>query len=369
MLFDETIDYNSTELFSGGIDPAHLPQSLVNGTCQPIYPHQRLRVNTIFELITAAGYQTAYTDKHPAYDVVRGPSGTGLTVGYFPEIAAVNTTLSEIIPYDQLHVNAWLDWINATTPVNTTIFNGNLTEVPTLFGGNFQSLSVAQKTIGYDNDTSNSLSAGLIEAFEFVDSSIGAVVNDLKAKNLYDDTVIVVASKHGQAPIQRSLYRAIDPTAVNNNTGVPYAWITTDDIALIWLNSSSDTAKCRENLLANATAVGILDVIYGSNLTHSGFGNPQIDPAVPNLIVQPDLGVVYTTSIKDAEHGGLSYDDRVVACFLSNPSFEKKTFNQTVYTTQLAPTVLGLLGIVHPLLQGAASEGVTTLPGFTSLAS
>ena len=45
----------------------------------------RLRVNTVIELVRAAGLQTAYTDKHPAYDLVRGPSGTGLSEGYFPE--------------------------------------------------------------------------------------------------------------------------------------------------------------------------------------------------------------------------------------------------------------------------------------------
>ena len=41
-------------------------------------------MNTIYELVHASGKQTAYTDKHPAYDMVRGPSGKGLSVGYFP---------------------------------------------------------------------------------------------------------------------------------------------------------------------------------------------------------------------------------------------------------------------------------------------
>ena len=55
--------------------------------------------------------------------------------------------MAATIAYDQLHVNAWLDWLDATTPVNTTVFNGQLTQVPTLFGGNFQAMSVAQKTV------------------------------------------------------------------------------------------------------------------------------------------------------------------------------------------------------------------------------
>ena len=85
----EDLDYNSTQLFSGGIDPAHLPKIIVDGKCTLQYPHNRLQVNTVFEIIKASGKQTAYVDKHPAYDVVRGPSGTGLTTGYFPEIESI----------------------------------------------------------------------------------------------------------------------------------------------------------------------------------------------------------------------------------------------------------------------------------------
>jgi hypothetical protein len=78
--FAENIDYNSSLLFSGGIDPANVPMAIVNEQCVSVYPHSRLLVNTVFEVVHGAGYQTAYVDKHPAYDLVRGPSGTGLTV-------------------------------------------------------------------------------------------------------------------------------------------------------------------------------------------------------------------------------------------------------------------------------------------------
>jgi hypothetical protein len=134
--YDESIDYNSTALFSGGIDPANLPEALVNGKCTAIYPHSRLRVNTVFEVVHSKGKETAYTDKHPAYDIVRGPSGQGLSEGYFPEIAAVANRVDATIAYDQLHVDAYLDWLDGTSPKNA---EGSLKGVPTLFGGNFQS--------------------------------------------------------------------------------------------------------------------------------------------------------------------------------------------------------------------------------------
>ena len=139
MEYDETIDFNSTALFSGGIDPANFPRTLINGVCTEIPPHARLRVNTIFEVITSAqgGLETAYTDKHPAYDIVRGPSGKGLTQGYFPEINAVANTVNATIAYDQLHVDAFLRWINGTSK-DIANAEGVLNKVPTLFGGNFQ---------------------------------------------------------------------------------------------------------------------------------------------------------------------------------------------------------------------------------------
>lgn len=136
MVYDESIDYNATQLFSGGINPANLPKTLINGKCTAIYPHDRVRVNTIFEVVKAKGKETAYADKHPAYDIVRGPSGKGLSEGYFPEIASVANNVDAIIAYDQLHVDAFLSWIEGKSPAHA---EGSLTGPPTLFGGNFQS--------------------------------------------------------------------------------------------------------------------------------------------------------------------------------------------------------------------------------------
>jgi hypothetical protein len=75
------IDYNDTFIFSGDINPANLPMAIVNRKRTKMYPDMCLRVNTIFEMVRAAGLQTAYADKHPAYDLVRGPSATGLSEG------------------------------------------------------------------------------------------------------------------------------------------------------------------------------------------------------------------------------------------------------------------------------------------------
>lgn len=134
--YAENIDYDPTKLFSGGINASTLPLALIHGKCTPVYPHQRLRVNTVFEVVKKKGKETAYCDKHPAYDLVRGPSGQGLSEGYFPEIASVSNDVDSIIAYDQLHVDAFLGWLDGKSQPNA---EGSLSGVPTLFGGNFQS--------------------------------------------------------------------------------------------------------------------------------------------------------------------------------------------------------------------------------------
>ena len=41
-------------------------------------PHQYLRTNTVFEVIKQSGGLTAWSDKHPAYEILNGPSGKGI---------------------------------------------------------------------------------------------------------------------------------------------------------------------------------------------------------------------------------------------------------------------------------------------------
>jgi hypothetical protein len=233
-VLDESLDKNSSLLFSGGIDPTLLPLGKVGSQCVPIYPHMRIRVNTAFEVVVGAGFKTAYADKHPAYDLVRGPSGKGLTVGYFPEINNADSptdSVAKCVGYDQLHVNAWLNWMTGTTPANSEgALNG---DVPTLWGGNFQSVSVGQKTKGY-TPGSLDFSPDLLTAMKFVDSSLGAIINGLKAKNLYQSTLIFICSKHGQSPIDPTAFKKVDPALVEAPLGVPHNHTTVSFIQILF---------------------------------------------------------------------------------------------------------------------------------------
>ena len=53
------------------LNPATFPVNPT--TCQPITPWDFLGVNTIFQVIHAAGLRTAYAEKHPIYSSFNGP--------------------------------------------------------------------------------------------------------------------------------------------------------------------------------------------------------------------------------------------------------------------------------------------------------
>ena len=74
----EILAKDFTQLFSP-IDPGNLPMRKdTHGNCTPVFPHDFIKVNTLFEVIREAGGYTAWSDKHQAYDLVNGPSGKGV---------------------------------------------------------------------------------------------------------------------------------------------------------------------------------------------------------------------------------------------------------------------------------------------------
>jgi len=179
----------------------------------------------------------------------------------------------------------------------------------TLFEGNLQAVSVAQKTSGY---VAGSLAfhPNLLKALDFVDSSLGKIVTALKVKGIYNESLITIASKHGQAPIDPTKYGKINPKNISTILAVPTLHITTDDIALTFLEDQRDLNTVVNNLNRNRATLKISDIFAGDRLTYLGYGDPKTDPAVPDIIIAPETGIIYTTSSsRIAEHGGVSDDD------------------------------------------------------------
>ena len=94
VVYAENLDKSLADATGGGtlgdplsqIDPTQLPLTLAGGKCVPVYPHQFIKVNTIFEVIKAHSFRTAWADKHPAYEILNGPSGAGVDDLYTPEV-------------------------------------------------------------------------------------------------------------------------------------------------------------------------------------------------------------------------------------------------------------------------------------------
>ncbi|HEY4048595.1 MAG TPA: alkaline phosphatase family protein [Acidobacteriaceae bacterium] len=420
--YEEGIDIDQSKLNGGApgagltdggiasIDPDRLERDPSAG-CAPVWPWNFVRTNTIFGVIHGAGGYTAWSDKHPAYSSVSGPGGGNVDDYYSPEInstviplpgvstpggmscatipdpssdlSAWTNSFQNIQCYDTLKVNAILNEIEGKT------HSGNSAQVPTLFGMNFQAVSVGQKLIEKNVATGGYLNAigaptpSLLSEFQFVDASIGKMVDELKERDLFDSTLIIITAKHGQSPIDPNRFFPI-PGHSGQNGESPADLIanllpdsespanpngigpTQDDVSLLWLTDSSTTDAAVTTLEENATKAGIGQIFYGPalalNYNKPGLG-PGLDPRTPDIIVSPNVGVIYTGSTaKLAEHGGFAHDDTNVILLFANPKLSSATIHAAVETTQVAPTILKVLGLDPKSLDGVRLEGTSALP-------
>jgi hypothetical protein len=405
---DQGIDLDDTMLNGGGdsgagsIDPKKLSRNPAAG-CASVYPGDFLRTNTIFGVIHAAGGYTAWIDKHPSYAMVAGPGGKGLDDYYAPEVSSSvvalpgvktslgvscatvrdatasswNASFEDIQCYDALRVNALLNEIAGKS------HNGSPATTPAIMGMNFQAVytgvSVSEPGVGvggYQNAAALP-SAELLQEIQSVDTSIGDIVNALKDKGIYDDTLIIITAKHGGSPIDPTRYVAngANTPATLMGTRIPFSesplnptgiGATEDDVSVLWLNKGESVPSAVELLEQNATAIGLGQIYYGPTLAlNYGVGGwaPGQDPRTPDIIVTPNVGVTYsgsTTMI--ADHGGFAHDDTNVMLLVSHPCFQPQTVFAETATTQVAPTIVKALGLNPSALTAVKAEGTPVLP-------
>ena len=132
-------------------------------------------------------------------------------------------------------------------------------------------------------------------------------------------------------------------------------------------NSNSPASRRLSSNAPRTAGIGLGQIFYGPSL-ETMFNAPGLppngDPRTPDIIVQPNVGVVFTGSgKKQAEHGGFAHDDINVILLISNPSFEAGTVTTFVETTQVAPTILQALGLDPGSLDAVQKEGTPVLPG------
>jgi len=363
--FDETADKDpDAEDAGGGMDPEKMaldPQR----NCSPVFPHNFLRVNTIFEVVKKSGGKTAWSDQHPTFgDFLLGPSGTGVDDLYTPEAHApgVKKGIAGAEKHDALKVQAVLNQIKGLDHTGARQIG-----VPKLFGMTFITVSVVQKLAGNGYlDGSGTPSPGLQGAMDWTDNAIGQMVKELKDRDLFDSTLIVISAKHGQSPIDQTKRKLMDegtvPDIVEGVQKGLLAHSTVDTVAFLWLKDQSKTAEVVKAIEAKQVEAGIQEIYSGESLKLK-FPDPQQDPRAPDIIVQPILGVMYSEpSTKLAEHGGFLDQDTDVSLLVSIPGAQGQTVKTPVATTQVAPTILKALGLDPNSLQSVQIEHTEVLP-------
>jgi arylsulfatase A-like enzyme len=246
-------------------------------------------------------------------------------------------------------------------------------------------------------------------ALDYVDAQLGAMVDAIKKNGLQPSTAIIITAKHGQSPQDPLQLKRIkdgpiidavnQAWCVQQNPGgmpTPAAFCTAgpgagtitplivagtdDDLWQSYLSVKTQAAaQFVKDFLWNDTVMAKLyngsfapvqhaglvayDQIYAGSQAATFFGVPYTDPRYPDVFGRVQVGVVYTGGSKIAEHGGDNPADRSVPILVWAPGkVQSGSFSQAVETTQVAPTILQLLGLDPNSLQAVQQEGTQVLP-------
>src|SRR6516164_9061047 len=407
-----------------GLNPATFPVD--PKTCKPIQPWDFPGVNTIFQVIHHAGMRTAWSDKHAIYTSFNGPGSNGRSIDDFfgPEIdsqavepngvpypvddawTADNAATKQ---YDSYKVQAVINWIDGYGHSGT----GPKVGTPAIYGMNFQTVSTAEKLKsspavligpnaqgkftegpslpgGYVTVNGQQVPGPLLQsALDYVNAALQRMADTIQADGEAGSTAIILTAKHGQSPLNNNQLQRIDDGPII--AGVNAAWAAhhpgnktlavqeADDDGLLWWLSdrSQAAADFVKNYLWTHTAKAVNYAGQTITVQHSGlreifagqqsaqfFGVSTSDPHHPDVFAIAQVGTIYTTGSKIAEHGGDNPGDRDVPLVVYAPgTVQPGQSSSRVETAQVAPTILKLLGLSPRSLQAVQREGTQVLPG------
>jgi hypothetical protein len=395
-------------------------------TCTNIMPWDYLGDNTIFQVIHNAGLRTAWSDKHAIYMSFNGPGSNGQSIDdYFgPEIDS-QAVEPNGVPYPQdddwAHIDAatkQYDGYKVQAILNEIdgLDHSGKTKVgtPAIFGMNFQTVSVAEKIpstpttlIGPDkngNYTTSAPQAGgyqfvhgklvpgpvLSSALDYTDAQLARMVAEIHKDGLSASTTIIVTAKHGQSPQNPNELVTIKDGPIISAINAAWAQANPSNTKLIvagtdddlWQSYLSDNSQAADDFvktyLWNHTAQGF-DVDHNPvTVQHSGlaqiwagadaanfFGVSVNNGHYPDVFGKVQEGVVYSGPTKLAEHGGMNVGDQHVLMVVNGPRIPAQVNAASVETTQVAPTILSVLGLNPAALTAVMTEGTQVLPGLT----
>jgi hypothetical protein len=293
--------------------------------------------------------------------------------------------------------------------------------VPAIFGMNFQTVSTAQKlyaspSVLYGPNSQGNYTLGRVmlggyypgtdtprpllqSALRFVNAQITRMVDALRAQGLLNSTAIVLTAKHGQSPLNPDQLRLINSDAIidsinsawNRSTGCSATCTelivggTDDDV---WQSYLSTDTQAAANFVKNYLWSHNVSAVTYANTTvsvpHSGlakiwagkaaaeyFGVPVSNGRYPEVFGRVQVGVIYTTpptltpeTYEIAEHGGGNPGDRDVPILVYAPGLlPSGSSTHWVETTQIAPTILKMLGLNPCDLDAVQTEHTPLLPG------
>lgn len=423
---DESIDRDNTRLDAGQglsglprsilrmtphprrlIDPTTLP--IDPRTCTRVYPHSYLKVNTVFNVVQRHGMRTAWSDKHPAYEILEGPSGHGVDDLFTPEINSIAdkaghdwTQVNSLTQrYDRFKVRAVLNEIHGLDHSGR-----HRVGMPGVFGMNFQSVSTAEKLPTSDgkpggyNATGTQPGPVVRSSLAFVDQQLADMVTQLKNTHQSKNTTIILSAKHGQSPKDTRSLKRIDDGALIDAMNASWhshhphqaqplvAASLNDDAMLLWFSNgdrtkpadrfathflrsydgdgtgSDDHAKATDVAGApvSYTSAGLRRVLAGRSAA-AFVGTRPHDPRVPDVIGVTQHGVVYTSkTTKIAEHGGNDTQDRHVPLVVAGPGVAQAIRGRHLQTTRIAPTILAQLNLRPGALEAVRAEHTRRLP-------
>jgi hypothetical protein len=393
-------------------------------TCKNVMPWDYLGDKTIFQVIHNAGMRTAWSDKHAVYMSFNGPGSNGQSIDdYFgPEIDS-QAVEPNGVPYPQ--DDDWAHIEAATKQYDSYKVHAILKEIdgrdhsgktrvgtPAIFGMNFQAVSVAQKIrstptrlVGPDANGDYTTSAPqpggyqrvnghlvpgpvVSSALDYVDAQLGRMVSEIHKDGLTASTTILLTAKHGQSPQDPDKLITVQDGPII--TAINAAWQQThpanaklivagtdDDLWQSYLSDNSRAAcdfvktylwdHTAQGFDVNENPVtvrhsGLAQIWAGARAAHF-FGVPVDNGRYPDVFGKVQEGIVYAKPTKLAEHGGMNTGDRHVLMVVSGPGIPSQVDSASVETTQVAPTILALLGLDPNKLTAVQVEGTQVLPG------
>jgi hypothetical protein len=318
--------------------------------------------------------------------------------------------------YDAYKVQAVINELGGLDHSGTTRVG-----TPAILGMNFQTVSVAEKVDSPSTLTKNpdgSYTEGPMElagylpgtttpgpllssALDYVNAQLAAMDSAIQSNpQTHGTTAIIITAKHGQSPQDPLQLKRIPDGPIIDAVNAAWTAQTGDENKLIVAGTDDDlwqsylsvktqqAADFVKNYLWNHSATAVLYNNDGNDtrgpnhngteqVPHSGlaqiyagheaarfFGVPYSDPRHPDVFGRVQVGTVYTGGTKIAEHGGDNPGDRDVPLLVYSPgTVSPRESGAWVETTQVAPTVLRLLGLDPDALNAVRIEGTQVLPG------